>query len=149
GEIRSLDDERVLGEHQGLMYHTIGQRKGLHIGGLKGNQDEAGEHDAWYVAKKDIKANVLYVVQGHDHPALLRDRLVATDLNWIAGRAPHTNWVYTAKPRYRTPDQPCEIDRIADGRAEIAFAQPQWALTPGQSVVVYESKVCLGGGVIV
>ena len=149
GEIRALDDGRVLGEHQGLMYHTIGQRKGLHIGGIKGNQDEAGEHDAWYVAKKDVKTNVLYVVQGHDHPALLRDRLVATDLNWIAGRDPHANWVYTAKPRYRTPDQPCEIDRIADGRAEIAFAQPQWAITPGQSVVVYESKVCLGGGIIV
>jgi tRNA-specific 2-thiouridylase len=148
GEIRALDDGRLLGEHQGLMYHTIGQRKGLHIGGLKGNQDEAGEHEAWYVAGKDVKANVLQVVQGHAHPALLKDRLVAGDLNWIAGRDPHTNWVYTAKPRYRTPDQPCEIDRIADGRAEIAFAQPQWAVTPGQSVVVYESKVCLGGGII-
>ena len=148
GEIRALDDGRVLGEHQGLMYHTIGQRKGLHIGGLKGHQDEAGEHEAWYVAQKDVKANVLYVVQGHAHPALLRDHLVAGELNWIAGRDPHTNWVYTAKPRYRTPDQPCEIDRIADGRAEIAFAQPQWAVTPGQSVVVYESKVCLGGGII-
>ena len=113
GEIRALDDGRVLGEHQGLMYHTIGQRKGLHIGGIKGNQDEAGEHDAWYVAGKDVKANVLYVVQGHAHPALLRDHLVALDLNWVAGRDPHTNWVYTAKPRYRTPDQPCEIDRIA------------------------------------
>ena len=148
GEIRALDDGRVLGEHQGLMYHTIGQRKGLHIGGLKGHQDEAGEHEAWYVAQKDVKANVLYVVQGHAHPALLRDHLVAGELNWIAGRDPHTNWVYTAKPRYRTPDQPCEIDRIVDGRAEIAFAQPQWAVTPGQSVVVYESKVCLGGGII-
>ncbi|HNM56182.1 MAG TPA: tRNA 2-thiouridine(34) synthase MnmA, partial [Thauera aminoaromatica] len=96
----------------------------------------------------DVKANVLYVVQGHAHPALLRDHLVAGELNWIAGRDPHSHWVYTAKPRYRTPDQPCEIDRIADGRAEIAFAQPQWAVTPGQSVVVYESKVCLGGGII-
>lgn len=148
GEIRALDDGRVLGEHQGLMYHTIGQRKGLLIGGIRGNQDEAGEHEAWYVAAKDIDANVLYVVQGHDHPALLRDRLVAADLNWIAGRDPHTHWVYTAKPRYRTPDQPCEIEHIADGRAEIAFAQPQWAITPGQSVVIYESKVCLGGGII-
>ncbi len=148
GPIRSLDDDRVLGEHQGLMYHTIGQRKGLMIGGLKGNQDEAGEHEAWYVAKKDVQNNVLYVVQGHDHPALLRERLTAADLNWIAGRDPHTHWVYTAKPRYRTPDQPCEVESVADGRAEIAFAQPQWAITPGQSVVVYESKVCLGGGII-
>ncbi len=148
GEIRCLDDDRVLGEHQGLMYHTIGQRKGLHIGGIKGNQDEAGEHDAWYVAGKDVATNVLHVVQGHDHPALLKERLMAGDLHWIAGRDPHTHWVYTAKPRYRTPDAPCEIDRIDGSHAEIVFAQPQWALTPGQSVVVYESNVCLGGGVI-
>ncbi len=148
GEIRCLDDGRMLGEHQGLMYHTIGQRKGLHIGGIKGQQDEAGEHEAWYVAGKEVGSNVLLVVQGHDHPALLKDRLVATQLNWIAGRDPHTHWVYTAKPRYRSPDMPCEIDALAPHRAEIVFAQPQWALTPGQSVVVYESNVCLGGGVI-
>jgi tRNA-specific 2-thiouridylase len=149
GEIRALDDGHVLGEHQGLMYHTIGQRKGLHIGGLRAHQDAAGEHDAWYVAGKDLADNVLYVVQGHDHPALLRGRLSALDLNWIAGHAPRTHWVYNAKPRYRSPDMPCEIDALTDeGRAEIVFAQPQWALTPGQSVVVYESRVCLGGGVI-
>ena len=149
GEIRSLDDNRLLGEHQGLMYHTIGQRKGLHIGGIKGNQDAAGEHDAWYVAGKDIKQNVLLVVQGHDHPALLKERLVATDLNWISGRNPQTHWVYTAKPRYRSPDMPCELDSIQEGTMDVVFAQPQWALTPGQSVVVYESRVCLGGGIII
>ncbi len=148
GEIRSLDDGRVLGEHQGLMYHTIGQRKGLRIGGVRGQQDAAGEHEAWYVAAKDVAANVLHVVQGHDHPALLRERLTAIDLNWIAGRAPHTHWVYTAKPRYRSPDEPCHIDIVDAEHAEIVFAAPQWALTPGQSVVVYESKVCLGGGII-
>ncbi len=148
GEIRALDDDRLLGEHQGLMYHTIGQRKGLQIGGVRERQDEAGEHEAWYVAAKDVARNCLYVVQGHAHPALLRDRLDAIDLSWVSGRAPHTNWVYTAKPRYRSADQPCQIDRIVDGRAEIAFAEPQWALTPGQSVVVYESTVCLGGGII-
>ncbi len=148
GEIRVLDSDQVIGQHQGLMYHTIGQRKGLMIGGIKGHQDAAGEHDAWYVAKKDVARNVLYVVQGHDHPALLRERLAAIDLSWVSGRAPRTHWVYTAKPRYRTPDMPCEIDALSSDRAEIAFAQPQWALTPGQSVVVYESRVCLGGGVI-
>jgi tRNA-specific 2-thiouridylase len=121
----------------------------LHIGGIKGRQDEAGEHEAWYVAGKDIAANVLYVVQGHAHPALLKERLAATDLNWIAGRAPHTHWVYTAKPRYRTPDMPCELEALTAERADIVFAEAQWALTPGQSVVVYESKVCLGGGLIV
>jgi tRNA-uridine 2-sulfurtransferase len=147
GEIRALDDNRLLGEHQGLMYHTIGQRKGLMIGGIKGN-DIAGEHEAWYVAAKDMQANVLYVVQGHAHPALQRECLSVGDLNWISGGVPRTHWVYSAKPRYRTPDQPCEIDAIDNGRAEIAFASPQWAITPGQSVVVYESRVCLGGGII-
>jgi len=149
GEIRALDDDRLLGEHQGLMYHTIGQRKGLHIGGIRGNQSDSGEHDAWYVAGKDVKRNVLYVVQGHEHPALLKTRLCAGDLNWVAGRQPRTHWVYSAKPRYRTPDMSCEIDSLAPERAEIVFAQPQWALTPGQSVVVYESRICLGGGIIV
>jgi len=120
----------------------------LHIGGIKGNDVVVGEHDAWYVAGKDMQANVLYVVQGHAHPALQRERLTASDLNWISGHAPRTHWVYSAKPRYRTADQPCEIDSLTTEQAEIAFAAPQWAVTPGQSVVVYESKVCLGGGII-
>ena len=149
GEIRRLDDGKVLGEHDGLMYHTIGQRKGLHIGGLKEKgQPGGGDHDAWFVAGKDMANNVLYVVQGHDHPALLRGELQAEQLSWIAGRAPRTQWVYSAKPRYRTADQPCEIERADGESCEIRFAEPQWALTPGQSVVVYESRVCLGGGVI-
>jgi tRNA-specific 2-thiouridylase len=80
---------------------------------------------------------------------LLKDRMIAADLSWVSGQDPRTHWVYTAKPRYRTPDAPCEIDVLAGGRAEIAFAQPQWAVTPGQSVVIYESRVCLGGGIIV
>jgi tRNA-specific 2-thiouridylase len=127
------------------MFHTIGQRKGLHIGGRK---EGGGQHDAWFVAGKDVAQNILYVVQGHDHPALFRDRLEAERLNWIAGRAPRTHWVYTAKPRYRSTDAPCEIERVDAQSCEIRFAEPQWALTPGQSVVVYESRVCLGGGII-
>ncbi|MDD3483870.1 tRNA 2-thiouridine(34) synthase MnmA [Azovibrio restrictus] len=149
GEIRRLDDGKVLGEHDGLMYHTIGQRKGLHIGGLKEKgQPGGGDHEAWFVAGKDMEKNVLYVVQGHEHPALQQDVLQADQLSWVAGEAPRTHWVYTAKPRYRSEDAPCEIERVEGGRCEIRFAQPQWALTPGQSVVVYESRVCLGGGVI-
>ncbi len=153
GEIRRLDDGKVLGAHDGLMYHTLGQRKGLHIGGLKEKgQPGGGDHDAWFVAGKDMANNVLYVVQGHEHPALLKSTLVAEQLSWIAGRAPQTHWVYTAKPRYRTADQACEIERFASEASgdtcEIHFAEPQWALTPGQSVVLYESRVCLGGGVI-
>ena len=149
GEIRRLDDGKVLGQHDGLMYHTLGQRKGLNIGGVKEKgQPGGGDHDAWFVAGKDMEKNVLYVVQGHDHPALLKGDLIAEQLSWVSGRAPHTHWVYTAKPRYRTPDQPCEVECVDGDTCEIRFAEPQWALTPGQSVVLYESRVCLGGGVI-
>lgn len=150
GEIRRLDDEKILGRHDGLMYHTLGQRKGLHIGGLKEKgQAGGGEHEAWFVAAKDMANNVLYVVQGHDHPALLKNNVEVEQLSWISPQAPRTNWVYTAKPRYRTADQPCHIAQLSAERGRIEFAEPQWALTPGQSLVVYESRVCLGGGVIV
>ena len=149
GEIRELDSGRVLGEHDGMTYHTIGQRKGLHIGGVKGGKGaEAGEHDAWFVARKDVEKNILYVVQGHDHPALQSEVLTAADLSWVSGRAPHTHWVYCAKTRYRQEDAACEVERIDGDRCEVRFAAPQWAVTPGQSVVLYESRVCLGGGVI-
>lgn len=150
GEIRRLDDEKILGRHDGLMYHTLGQRKGLHIGGLKEKgQAGGGEHEAWFVAAKDMANNVLYVVQGHDHPALLKNNAEVEQLSWISPQAPRTHWVYTAKPRYRTADQPCHIAQLSAERGRIEFAEPQWALTPGQSLVVYESRVCLGGGVIV
>lgn len=148
GEIRDLDSGKLLGTHQGLAFHTIGQRKGLHIGGVKGLDAQAGEHDAWYVAAKDMQTNVLYVVSGHDHPALYANEVTITDLNWIAGEPPHTHWVYTAKTRYRMPDAACEIERIDADRAVVRFAAPQWAVTPGQSLVLYESRVCLGGGII-
>jgi tRNA-specific 2-thiouridylase len=144
GDIRALDGDRVIGKHQGLMYHTLGQRDGLGIGGMRDTPELP-----WYVAAKDMERNILYVVQGHEHPALLREDLEATDLSWVAGRMPHTHWVYAAKTRYRQPDAPCEIEAIDASRCEINFAEPQWAVTPGQSVVLYESKVCLGGGVIV
>jgi tRNA-specific 2-thiouridylase len=130
---------KVVGRHQGLVFLTVGQRHGLGIGG-------AGE--PWYVAGKDLERNVLIVVQGHDHALLLRPRAEATDLSWVAGEAPHTHWVYAAKTRYRQPDAPCSIASVDAQRCVIEFAQPQWAVTPGQSVVVYESRVCLGGGII-
>jgi tRNA-specific 2-thiouridylase len=149
GEIRCLDDERLLGEHDGLTFHTLGQRKGLHIGGVKGGKSrESGDHEAWFVAKKDRANNVLYVVQGHDHPALLAGELRAGQLSWVSGQAPHPHWVYTAKTRYRQEDAACEFAAVDADTGLIRFAEPQWAVTPGQSVVVYESKVCLGGGVI-
>ena len=143
GEIRLLGTDRVVGAHEGLMYYTLGQREGLGIGGVRGAAEEP-----WFVAGKDMAANVLWVVQGHDHPALFSGRLVARDLSWVSGAAPHTHWVYAAKTRYRQPDAACQVERVGPAECEVVFAAPQWAVTPGQSVVLYESLVCLGGGVI-
>jgi len=142
GEMRTPEG-KVVGQHEGLMYYTLGQRQGLGIGGGKD-----GNGEPWFVAGKDMQNNVLIVVQGHDHPLLLKDGLKATNMHWIAGHDPRTHWVYCAKTRYRQPDAPCEIDAIDGDTCEVKFAEQQWAVTPGQSVVVYESNVCLGGGII-
>jgi tRNA-specific 2-thiouridylase len=136
-------DGKVVGRHEGLMHYTIGQRQGLGIGGSRD-----GDGEPWYVVAKDVQTNRLTVVQGHEHPALQSTALVATDMTWISGMPPHCHWVYGAKTRYRQKDAPCEVEWIKDGRFEVRFAEPQWAVTPGQSVVVYESRVCLGGGII-
>ncbi len=142
GEVQTPDDI-VMGTHLGLMYYTIGQRQGLGIGGTKGSDGKP-----WFVSAKNVARNILTVVQGHDHPDLFRPALTAIDLTWISGHAPHCDWVYAAKTRYRQPDSPCAIAYVDHSQCKIEFAQPQWAVTPGQSVVVYESKACLGGGVI-
>jgi len=143
GEIRVLDSDRVIGRHEGLMYYTLGQREGLGIGGVRGAAEEP-----WFVAGKDMARNILWVVQGHDHPSLFSDRLEAADLSWISGQPPHTHWVYAAKTRYRQPDAACQVECISDAACTVQFAAPQWAATPGQSLVLYESRVCLGGGII-
>ncbi|MDR1276042.1 MAG: tRNA 2-thiouridine(34) synthase MnmA [Candidatus Accumulibacter sp.] len=151
GEIRSLDDGRVLGEHDGLAFHTLGQRKGLLIGGVKGGKTKHGsanDHEAWFVAEKDIERNILYVVQGREHRALFSERLVAGELSWVSGKTPATHRVFSAKTRYRQADAPCEVESVEGDRIDVRFASPQWAVTPGQSVVVYEGRVCLGGGII-
>jgi tRNA-specific 2-thiouridylase len=142
GDICTLEGVPV-GRHLGLMHYTIGQRQGLGIGGRRD-----GDGDAWYVVAKDMERNRLLVVQGHDHPALLCERLIATDLSWVSGSVPHSQWVYSAKTRYRQKDAACAISDLRAGRCTIEFAEPQWAVTPGQSLVVYESLVCLGGGII-
>jgi tRNA-uridine 2-sulfurtransferase len=138
-----LPNGKAIGRHIGLMYYTIGQRQGLGIGGSR-----EGDGEPWYVAAKDLKANRLIVVQGHDHPALLAEALVAADMSWISGSNPHCHWVYGGKTRYRQKDSPCGIERVDANGFEVKFAEPQWAVTPGQSVVIYESRVCLGGGII-
>ena len=142
GDICTPDGAKV-GRHNGLMFYTLGQRQGLGIGGTR-----EGDGDAWYVAAKDMGNNRLTVVQGHDHVLLFADRLTAVSLSWISGATPHTGWVYGAKTRYRQKDGPCVIAAATQQSAAVEFAEPQWAVTPGQSVVVYESNVCLGGGII-
>ncbi|MGZ8156263.1 MAG: tRNA 2-thiouridine(34) synthase MnmA, partial [Burkholderiales bacterium] len=142
GDIYTLDG-RLVGRHMGLMFYTLGQRQGLGIGGQRD-----GDGDAWYVAEKDVDRNRLVVVQGREHRVLYSTRLTATHLNWVSGAAPRCNWVYGAKTRYRQKDAPCTLTACTDERCTVDFAEPQWAVTPGQSVVVYESRVCLGGGII-
>lgn len=132
----------VLGQHRGLMYYTLGQRQGLRIGGRA-----AAEESPWYVAQKDLARNTLIVIQGHDHPALLHSRLEASQLSWIAGRPPATEFRCTAKVRYRQADQPCAVEIVAE-RCRVRFDVAQRAVTPGQYVVFYADDVCLGGGVI-
>jgi len=141
--VMKTPEGKVVGQHDGLMYYTLGQRQGLKIGGSRNSNGEP-----WFVAAKDMATNELIVVQGHEHPLLLNDGLKAGQLHWISGEKPETNWVYAAKTRYRQPDAPCEIDAVNVSEVDIRFGQKQWAITPGQSAVVYESNVCLGGGII-
>ena len=142
GEIRT-PDEQLIGRHRGLIHYTLGQRKGLEIGGLK-NFPEA----PWFVAHKDLQHNVLYAVQDTHHELLMSTRLEATGLNWIRGQAPPAGTQLSAKVRYRQPDQACRVIHSTDNQMTLSFDQPQRAVTPGQSVVLYDGDECLGGGVI-
>jgi tRNA-specific 2-thiouridylase len=146
-----IKDERgrKIGTHVGLSFYTLGQRQGLGIGGVKekGAQRGSGEHQPWFVARKDMATNTLYVVQGHDHPWLLSPYLSADDLSWCAPHAPAPGR-YAAKTRYRQADAPCELSYDDQGELVLNFDDPQWAVTPGQSAVLYDGDVCLGGGVI-
>ena len=157
GLIKS-DKGRVLGEHVGLSFYTLGQRQGLGIGGVKAKgadlkaaqargQRGVGEHEPWFVARKDMDTNTLWVVQGHDHPWLQSTALSAQDCAWVAGAAPATG-SYAAKTRYRQADAVCELHHLNEAECELSFTEPQWAVTPGQSAVLYDGEVCLGGGVI-
>ncbi|SHF32888.1 tRNA 2-thiouridine(34) synthase MnmA [Vibrio gazogenes] len=134
---------KVIGEHQGLMYHTLGQRKGLHIGGLKDSSEQP-----WYVAEKDLQRNVLIAVQGTDHPLLKSEGLIASQLYWVDRLVPENSFKCTVKTRYRQTDIPCTIIPADNGKLKVMFDEPQIAVTPGQSAVFYLGDVCLGGGVI-
>ena len=141
GPIRTIDGTDV-GEHAGVHFYTLGQRRGLGIGGVKGHPEKP-----WYVVAKDVENNALTVAQGHDHPTLFSYGLTAANLNWIAG-APTLPLECSVKTRYRQADQHCTIEIIDDDRVRVKFARPQRAVTPGQYAVFYDRNLCLGGGVI-
>lgn len=142
GEIRTPAGDRI-GEHPGVFYFTLGQREGLNIGGVRGYAAAP-----WYVVGKDVRGNVLYVDQGADSPYLRSRRLWSEPAHWIAGQPPASVFRCSAQTRYRQADEPCEVRVSDDGRLEVRFDRPQRAVTPGQSVVLYDGEVCLGGAVI-
>lgn len=164
GLIKS-DQGEVVGQHDGLMFYTIGQRKGLKIGGIKhsvaGKQTTSDseqlkttekDHEPWFVLSKDIKNNILIVGQGHDHPLLFKSSLLCHQLHWISGKVPVLPLQCSAKTRYRQADQVCELSLVdthsATPRYRVNFAEKQRAITQGQSVVFYQGDVCLGGAII-
>jgi len=142
GNIRTVEGD-IIGRHDGLMYHTLGQRKGLGIGGVKGASEEA-----WYVVEKDLVNNELIVAQGHDHSALLSTGLIAQQLHWVDRQPIREPLRCTVKTRYRQTDVPCTVEPIDDESIKVIFDEPQIAVTPGQSAVFYLDEVCLGGGII-
>lgn len=142
GLIETVDGEEI-GNHEGLMYHTLGQRKGLYIGGTRNHGEEP-----WYVVDKDVNRNVLIVAQGADHPRLYSDGLLASQLHWVSRQMQTGTAKLTAKTRYRQSDIPCRFEALPNGDINVFFETPQKAITPGQSVVFYEDDVCLGGGII-
>lgn len=139
GNIETTDG-KIIGQHRGSAYHTVGQRKGLDIG---------GPGAAWFVVGKDVERNVIIVAQGDNHPALFAQTLIGKDPTWILGSPPKTfPLTCSAKIRYRSPDQPCTVTKETDGTLTVHFETPQRAITPGQSVVFYDGTICLGGAVI-
>ena len=142
GEMRTPDGTRI-GTHPGVFYFTLGQREGLQIGGVRGRPQAP-----WFVVAKDVARNILYVDQGHDSPWLLSNRLRSEAAHWVSGAPPARRFRCTAQTRYRQPDEACEVEVLDDGTLDIRFDRPQRAVTPGQSLVLYDGEACLGGAVI-
>ena len=142
GAIKSVEGE-IVGEHRGLMFHTVGQRKGLGIGGLKDSSDEP-----WFVVEKQLDSNTLLVAQGHNHPAIFAKGLNAVDCHWITRQPTEKQFSCTARTRHRQKDEPCKVQVNEDDTCKVMFDQPMRAIAPGQYVVFYDDEVCLGGGVI-
>lgn len=133
----------VIGQHNGLMYYTIGQRQGLGIGGVKNALPEP-----WFVIAKDHQKNQLIAGQSDAQQLIMDDQLAATQINWISGQAPSYPLNCRAKIRYRQADQDCLVDYLEQDKISVQFSQPQRAITPGQSVVFYQDDRCLGGAII-
>ncbi|GJM05223.1 MAG: tRNA-specific 2-thiouridylase MnmA [marine bacterium B5-7] len=142
GAIKTID-EKIIGEHEGVFYYTLGQRQGLGIGGVKGASDAP-----WYVVQKNIEENELIVAQDHDHPLLHSHKLTASSINWVSGEMPDVPYKCQAKNRYRQADQSCTIEKIENGSCSVSFDLSQRAITPGQFIVFYKEDACLGGGII-
>ncbi|WP_225721512.1 tRNA 2-thiouridine(34) synthase MnmA [Candidatus Vallotiella sp. (ex Adelges kitamiensis)] len=142
GQMKTVDG-KIAGKHIGLAFYTLGQRKGIGLGGWRN-----GSGKPWFVANKDIASNTLYIVQGHDHPCLFSLTLQGEDASWISGKEPQEGYLYVAKTRYRQKDAACIFHSVSAKHFALSFAQPQWAVTPGQSTVLYDGDVCLGGGII-
>ena len=142
GNIKTVNGD-IIGKHHGLMYYTLGQRKGLGIGGVKGTPEEA-----WYSVSKDLEKNELIVAQGEQHPLLYHRLLTASQLHWVSDSCPAIENAYMAKVRYRQPDQECRILSVDEQTCTVEFNDPQRAITPGQSIVFYSGDICLGGGII-
>ncbi len=142
GEMRTPDGTRI-GEHPGVFYFTLGQREGLQIGGVRGRAQAP-----WFVVAKDVARNILYVDQGHDSPWLMSHTLRSETAHWVAGAPPAMRFRCTAQTRYRQADEACEVEVLDDGSLSVRFDRPQRAVTPGQSLVLYDGEVCLGGAVI-
>jgi len=134
GDFTTLDG-KVVGRHEGSSFYTIGQRKGMGIG---------GPGEAWFVVGKDVEKNIVYVEQGEDHPALLTNSLKLCEPTWVSGSAPSFPLQCKAKIRYRQEATSC----VLDGE-DVHFEEDQRAVTPGQSIVFYKGDLCLGGGKIV
>lgn len=142
GPIRT-DTGKIVGEHVGLSFYTLGQRKGIGVGGSR-----EGTGEPWFVARKDLASNTLWIVQGHEHPWLNTHTLKAVRTSWVSGHAPEPGTPVTVKTRYRAPDGACEVASVDAESIDLSFPVPQWAATPGQSAVLYQGEVCLGGGFI-
>lgn len=149
GVILTLDGKKI-GIHKGVHFYTLGQRKGLGIGGIKNYSSSSNfETGAWYVVRKDLENNIVYVVKGKDHPLLNLSRLQAANIHWIDESMPAIkNNLYKAKTRYRQLDSECKLLNLKDNELEMIFTEKQWAITPGQSVVIYDNDICMGGGII-